>query len=48
MKNLGNHNKDSTQFFIHSTKQYIALCMHDYSQDLGDIIQYWSRFMPDP
>ncbi len=35
MKNLGNHNKDYARFFIRSTNQYIALCTHDYLQDLG-------------
>ena len=35
MKNLGNHNKDYTRFFIRSTNQYVALCAHDYLQDLG-------------
>ena len=35
MKNLGNHNKDSARFFIRSTNQYVALCTHEYLQDLG-------------
>jgi len=30
-----NHNKDSTQSFIRSTNQYLALCKHDHLQDLG-------------
>ncbi len=30
MKNLGNHNKDYTRFFIRSTNQYVALCTHDF------------------
>ena len=37
MKNLGNHNKDSARFFIRSTNQYVALCIHEYLQDLGRI-----------
>ena len=37
MKNLGNHNKDSARFFIRSTNQYVALCTHEYLQDLGII-----------
>ena len=43
MKNLGNHNKDSTRFFIRSTNQYVALCAHDYLQDLG-VIKFIAAF----
>ena len=35
IKNLGNHNKDSARFFLSSTNQYVALCTHEYLQDLG-------------
>ena len=38
MKNLGNHNKDSTRFFIRSTNQYVALSTREYLQDLGESI----------
>ena len=40
MKNLGNHKKDYTRFFIRSTNQYVALCTLDYLQDLGIILHF--------
>ena len=45
MKNLGNHNKDSARFFIRSTNQYVALCTHDYLQDLGLSLFYSQQLL---